>query len=85
MVGDLKNGCIVYLLVKLFCFYDVMFCYVLFVVFLMFEFVKEYVWRKGIYQVSDSCSCFDDSGLIEVLIGCKSFEECIVDVGRKLL
>ena len=84
MVGDLKNGRTVHSLAKLLCLYDVTLRYVSPAALSMPESVKEYVRRKGIHQVSHSCSCLDDSGLTEALIGRKSPEECIADVGRKL-
>ena len=70
MVGDLKNGRTVHSLAKLLCLYDVTLRYVSPAALSMPESVKEYVRRKGIH---------------EALIGRKSPEECIADVGRKLL
>lgn len=51
LVGDFKNGWIVYLFVKFFFFYDVIFNFVFFCFFVMFEFVKIEVFWVGIWFI----------------------------------
>ena len=83
MVGDLKNGRTVHSLAKLLCLYDVTLRYVSPAALSMPESIKEYVRKKGIHQVSDSCSCRNDSVLRRVsIVGKNTLKSVVLMLGE---